>query len=114
MVSVPVGPLLLRVTPRAYIGRVDATLNSTIALLQVLGTTLAGFLASSVLLHLHAQALGQTFGPIDTILTGGAALALIGALYALLRLGWSDPAPVREEAPVRQAAEPLTEAALIE
>ena len=78
---------------------------------QVLGTTLAGFLASSVLLHVHAQALGLTFGPIDTIFTGGAALALIGALYALRRLGFSDPAPVREEAPEPVQAEPLAKAA---
>lgn len=97
MVNVPAGPLLLRVTPRAYIGRVTATLNPTSALMQVLGTTLAGFLASTVLLHFHTQALGLTFGPIDTIFTGSAALVMIGALYALLRLGWSDPAPVREE-----------------
>ena len=97
MVNVPAGPLLLRVTPRAYIGRVTATLNPTSALMQVLGTTLAGFLASTVLLHFHTQAFGLTFGPIDTIFTGSAALAMIGALYALLRLGWSDPAPVREE-----------------
>jgi hypothetical protein len=112
MSNVPAGPLLLRVTPRAYIGRVSATLNSTSALMQVLGTTLAGFLASSVLLHFHAQALGQTLGPIDTIFTGSAVLVLIGAIYALLRLGFSDPAPVHEEAPEPLQAEPLAEAAL--
>jgi MFS family permease len=92
-VNVPVGPLLLRVTPRAFIGRVVATINPTSAIMQVLGTIFAGFLASNILLGFHAQALGMTFGPIDTIFTGSAALALIGAIYAALRLGLTDPAP---------------------
>ncbi|HEY7358334.1 MAG TPA: MFS transporter, partial [Ktedonobacterales bacterium] len=105
------GPLLLRVTPRAYIGRVVATINPTSAVMQVLGTTLAGFLASNVLLGFHAQALGLTFGPIDTIFTGGAALALVGAFYALLRLGFTDPPAVVEEASDSTTAAPLAETA---
>jgi MFS family permease len=113
LVNVPVGPLLLRVTPRAYVGRVTATINPTSALVQVLGTTLAGFLASSVLVNFHAQALGMTFGPIDTIFAGSGVLAVIGAIYALLRLGFTDPPAVSEEAPATAtaAAEPLAEVA---
>jgi MFS family permease len=103
--NVPAGPLLLRVTPRAYVGRVSAIINPASALMQVLGTALVGFLASSVLLHFHAQALGMTFGPIDTIFTGGAVLALLGAVYALLRLGFTDPPPIAEDAPTPAAAE---------
>lgn len=103
--SVAVGPLLLRVTPRAYIGRVMATLNPTSAIMQVVGTVLAGYLASNVLLHLHAHLLGMTFGPIDTIFTGGAVVALIGGIYALLRLGFTDPQPAIEEAPVSIATD---------
>ncbi len=113
MMNVPAGPLLLRVTPRAYVGRVTATINPTSALMQVLGTTLAGFLASNVLLHFHAQALGQTFGPIDTIFTGSAALVVIGAIYAMLRLGFTDPPTVSEETPAAAAATVEPEAALL-
>jgi MFS family permease len=114
--NVPVGPLLLRVTPRALIGRVSATLNPTSAMMQVLGTTIAGFLASNLLLNFHAQAFGLAFGPIDTIYTGGALLVLIGSVYALLRLGFTDPAPVVEAqpAPAAEPAMPLMEAAIIE
>lgn len=103
--NVPAGPLLLRVTPRAYVGRVSAIINPASALMQVLGTMLVGFLASSVLLHFHAQALGMIFGPIDTIFTSGAVVALLGAVYALLRLGFTDPPPIAEDAPTPAAAE---------
>ncbi|HLW00709.1 MAG TPA: MFS transporter [Ktedonobacterales bacterium] len=113
MVNVPAGPLLLRVTPRSYIGRVTATLNPTSALMQVLGTTFAGFLASNILSDFHAQALGMTFGPIDTIFTGSAMLAVIGAIYALLRLGFTDPPAVSEEVPETTTAEPLVESATV-
>lgn len=100
--NVAVGPLLLRVTPRAYIGRVMATLNPISAMMQVLGTVLAGYLASNILLNLHVQALGMTFGPIDTIFTEGAVLILLGAAYAILRLGFTDP----QDAPAAAASEP--------
>ncbi|HEU5367177.1 MAG TPA: MFS transporter [Ktedonobacterales bacterium] len=105
------GPLLLRVTPRAYIGRVVATITPTSAVMQVLGTVFAGFLASNVLLGFHGQALGLTFGPIDTIFTGGALLALVGAIYALVRLGFTDPPAVTAEAPDTTTAAPLVETA---
>lgn len=107
--NVAIGPLLLRVTPRAYIGRVMATLNPISAMIQVLGTVLAGYLASNVLLHLHVQALDMTFGPIDTIFTGGAVLVLIGGVYALLRLGLTDPHSCVEDVPSAAASEPAAE-----
>ncbi|HEY7346754.1 MAG TPA: MFS transporter [Ktedonobacterales bacterium] len=104
-VNVPAWPLLLRVTPRAYIGRVMAIINPTGALMQVLGTLFAGFLASNILLGLHTQALGLTFGPIDTIFTGGALLGVVGSIYALLRLGFTDPPPVVEDTPAPGVSE---------
>jgi hypothetical protein len=33
----------------------------------------------------------MTFGPIDTIFTVGAVIILIGGVYALFRLGFTDP-----------------------
>ena len=105
--NVSVGPLLLRVTPRAYVGRVVATLNPTSAMMQVLGIVLAGYLASTVLLHLHVQLLGMTFGPIDTVFTGGAVLILIAGIYALLRLGFTDPQSASEAAPASIMDDPV-------
>jgi MFS family permease len=107
--NVAAGPLILRVTPRAYIGRVFATIEPTSALMQVLGTVLAGYLASTALLNLHVQALGMAFGPIDTIFTAGAVLILVGAAYAMLRLGFADPQPCEEGASAAAASEPAAE-----
>jgi MFS family permease len=92
--NVPVGPLLLRITPREMVGRVAATINPMTGLASMLGTVLAGFLASEVLANLHVEALGMAFGPIDTIFTGGAIIAILGALYSIARLGLRDPAPL--------------------
>ncbi len=91
--NVPLGPLLLRITPREMIGRVAATINPVTGLVSMLGTVLAGYLASEVLVNLHANALGMTFGPIDTIFTGSAIIAILGSLYSIARLGFRDPAP---------------------
>ncbi|MBA2287283.1 MAG: MFS transporter [Ktedonobacteraceae bacterium] len=111
MLSVTIGPLILRVTPRAYLGRVFATIEPTSALMQVLGTVFAGYLASTILLNLHAQVLAMTFGPIDTVFTAGAVLILLGAAYAMLRLGFTDPQPLVEDTPATPASEPVTRSA---
>jgi MFS family permease len=90
--SVAAGPLLLRVAPGAYVGRIVAIIEPTSALMQVLGTLLAGALVSTLLLGFHVEAFGVSFGPIDTVFAGGAVLILIGACYGLLRLGFTDSA----------------------
>ena len=86
------GPLILRVTPRAMVGRVAGILNPVTAMMQMLGTILSGYLASNVLANFHAAFLGMQFGQIDTIFTGGAIIAILGTLYSLVRLGFRDPA----------------------
>jgi MFS family permease len=103
--NVAIGPLLMRVTPRNYLGRVMATINPLSAIAQVLGTIIAGYLASDVLLNLHVETLGMTFGPIDTLFTAGALLILLGTIYAFLRLGFTDPEPVEEAMQVPVTAE---------
>jgi MFS family permease len=94
--NVAAGPLLMRVTPRAFMGRVAATVNPTAALASMLGTIVAGYLAGTVLAGFHQQVHGITFGTFDTILGGGGVLTILGAIYTIVRLGWRDPAPVDE------------------
>lgn len=94
-----VGPLFLRVTPRTMVGRVFGILNPVIAMMQILGTIVAGYLASTLGPNFHATLLGFQFGQIDTIFTGGAIISLIGTLYSLARLGFRDP-PATPEVPM--------------
>src|SRR5579883_1150377 len=101
---VTIGPLLLRVTPEELIGRVYAVLGPARNLALLIGTALAGELASSVFQQVHIQIGGVTFGPIDTIFLGVGILYWAAALYALLALGLAEPPPV-----VREEEQPATE-----
>jgi MFS family permease len=84
--NIAVGPLILHVTPREYIGRVMAVITPANSLASVASISLAGALASTALRGFHATFLGLTFGPIDTIFTGTGLLILIGGVYAMLNL----------------------------
>lgn len=75
-------PMLLNETPQTMIGRVVAVLNPTSIVASLVSALLAGYFASVLLVHMHWQALGTTFGPIDTIFTGVGILFLLSALYA--------------------------------
>ena len=79
------------------IGRVVALFAPILSVGRLVGAILAGFLASSVLSGLHAQLLGQTFGPVDTIFMASALLCLIAGLYTAWKLRavpTAAPAPV--------------------
>jgi len=84
--NVAIGPLLFQVTPPEMIGRVVALFAPILSVGRLVGAILAGFLASSVLSGLHAQLLGQTFGPVDTIFMASALLCLIAGLYTAWKL----------------------------
>lgn len=85
-IDIAVGPLILHVTPRKYIGRVMAVITPANSLASLVSVTLAGILASTALHGFHATFLGLTFGPIDAIFTGTGLLILIGGVYAMLNL----------------------------
>ena len=85
-INVAVGPLILHVTPREYIGRVMAVINPASSLASVASITLAGALASTALHGMHAALLGLTFGPIDTLFTGTGLLIVASGVYAMLNL----------------------------
>ncbi len=85
-INVAVGPLIMRATPREFLGRVFALFMPITNLATLLSTLLAGYLASTLLHTLHATILGMTFGTIDTMIMCAALLTLIGGLYAMYEL----------------------------
>lgn len=85
-INVVVGPLILHVTPRAFVGRVMAVINPVSALMAIVSVAVAGTLASTVLRGFHGAVLGLALGPIDTIFTGTGLLVIMGGIYAMVRL----------------------------
>src|SRR5579871_3321574 len=97
-ISVACEPLVLRVTPRELLGRVNALLTPMTTLAGMLAAAVAGYLDSAVLRSFHAALLGQHFGPIDTIFVAAGFVALLGGLYALVGLRGTPPSAANDEA----------------
>jgi len=93
--NVVVDPLLLRLAPRAFVGRASAVLLPAMSLAALVSIALAGLLDSTVLRGFHARLLGLTLGPIDTIFTAAGLLCLAGGLYAMVNLR-DDAMPVSD------------------
>ncbi len=104
-VNVVVGPLLLHITPREFIGRVIAVINPLQALASILSISLAGALASTLLNGFHTTLLGISFGPIDTIFIGTGILVILGGLYAMASLRGVTLAKAEAPEPAAVAAE---------
>lgn len=85
-VFVAVRPLTVLVTPRPLIGRVMAFEGPMITVASLVGGALASTLASTVLANFHAQLVGITFGPLDTLLAAAGLLIAGGGVYARLTL----------------------------
>ncbi len=85
-VNVAVGPIILGATPRAFVGRVSATLNPLANGAAILGVLLGGALYGTALREFRAHVLGVQFGPLDTIFMGVGLLCVFAGLYARANL----------------------------
>ena len=85
-IIVVVGPLMLRVTPREFMGRVQSVNTPLITGSALIATALAGWLASTVLSGFHFVLLGSIFGPIDTIFSASGILVMSAGIYVLFAL----------------------------
>lgn len=85
-INVTVGPLLLKVTPREFVGRVASVLTPAITLASLLSAALAGYLISNPLHNLHAIFLNMSFGPLDTVFTIEGLLVVCAGIHALIAL----------------------------
>ena len=86
-VNVVLGPIIMKATPAHLLGRVAAVFHPATALSSLLSTTVAGYLASTVLRGVHFSFLGLSWGTIDLLFTATGLLILAGGLYARTRLG---------------------------
>jgi MFS family permease len=84
--QVTLGPLMLQVTPRELVGRIVSVMGPVTSAAEMISVLLAGFLGSTVLKDFHKQIAGIAFGPYDTIITVAGILALLGGIYAAMRL----------------------------
>jgi MFS family permease len=75
-------PLLLKVTPKEFIGRVITVMGPIQQLTSIIGMLLAGYLVGRPLHSMNAHVLGVHFGPVDTVFGVSALLMISGALWA--------------------------------
>jgi MFS family permease len=85
-IIVTAGPLALHGTSREFVGRVMAVINPLGRLAALISVVLAGSLVSAVLHGFHANVLGISFDPVDTVFTGMGLLAVAGGIYARISL----------------------------
>jgi len=83
-VNVVINPLMLRATPKELIGRVSTVMNPLVNLASIISMAIAGFLASTVLHHLHVVVAGVTFTRIDAIFAV-SGLLMLGAGVASVK-----------------------------
>jgi MFS family permease len=85
-VIVTAGPLALDSTSREFVGRITAVINPLGRLAALVSVALAGYLVSTVLRGFHANVLGISFGPVDTVFTFMGLLAVAGGIYTRVSL----------------------------
>lgn len=102
MLNTSISPMLLRATPQEYLGRVISVFGPINQLASMLSVVLAGWLASTVLLHFHLTIAGARFGRIDTVFAVSGLLIVAAGVYAFLVLPGDStdeqPEPPREPA----------------
>ncbi len=104
-VNIAFMPLILQSTPRELIGRVTSVFQPALSVASVASIAIAGLLVSTVLRGFHAHVAVFTFGPVDTVFTGTAVLALAGGVYAMVRLeGLPVMAPARSSPEAESSA----------
>lgn len=81
-----IGTVLLIVTPREFLGRVNATMNPIQQVANMISMAAAGWLVSTGLAGMDTDIAGVHFGPIDTVYFVSALPILAGGLYAMVAL----------------------------
>ena len=93
-INIALSPIMLRVTPRAYLGRVGGTLNPLINVATLIGVLAGGVLYGSLGENFSFTLVGVRFGALDGLLSLTGLLSVVAALYAWRRFA---SAPVQTE-----------------
>ncbi|HZC06231.1 MAG TPA: MFS transporter, partial [Ktedonobacterales bacterium] len=79
--NIAAGPIMMRETPNAMMGRVMSIFQPSMNLAILVATAVIGYLAGVTLHGFHMVVAGQTFAAVDTIwLGGGVLMALAGVV----------------------------------
>ena len=84
--NIAFGPLVLKFTPREYLGRVWALILPAMNLAQLVATALGGYLVGTLFLHFHASLFGLSLGPYDTLISFSGLLSMSAGILALVNL----------------------------
>ncbi len=90
--NVAFAPLVLKLVPREFLGRVWALILPAMNTATLISTALTGYLVSTVLQNFHAHFLGLELGSYDTPMSLSALLMLGVGIFALLNLRGVDAA----------------------
>jgi MFS family permease len=110
MLNTALTPLLLKATPKEYLGRMMAVFDPINMSASMVSVIIAGWLASTVLRDYHGSFLGVHLGRIDVIFSVAGLLIVIGGLYAVFALP-RDSAGADSVPAQRSASEPDLEPA---
>ncbi len=112
--SIALSPIMLLVTPRAYLGRVGGTLNPLINVAMLVGVLAGGIVYGSLGESFSVRLLGVEFGALDGLLTFTGLTSIAAAIYAWRRFASAAvraemaAAPGREPSVPAGSMEPLT------
>ena len=83
--NIALSPIMLRVTPRAYLGRVSGTLNPLINVAMLIGVLAGGLAYGALGQSFSVSMVGVRFGALDGLLSLTGLLSLVAALYTWRR-----------------------------
>lgn len=84
--NVAYSPILLKETPKNFIGRVSSVINPLVTIATLISVSGAGYVSGILLAHLHFQLLGLTFGPVDTVFTISGVIILLAGVFSAFSL----------------------------
>jgi len=83
--NVAFGPLIMRVTPREFLGRVFAFLLPAMSLATMISTLITGYLVSTIFRGLHLTFLSMVIGPIDGLILFSGLLIFFAGIYVMIQ-----------------------------